>query len=120
MIINLLRETKSLAEAGVTRGWFCRYGGCSIWFEVVDVFDDMLKCTGRSAREGTNLVIHSSRNGYRGVSEVCDSLAEVMRNGAVILSEPRAKNFVDKFNKEPEAVARFGQHPRVLKEAAGG
>ncbi|MBK6616310.1 hypothetical protein [Ottowia sp.] len=94
-------DTRTLAEIGVQPGWFCRHGTCSIWLEVLRVFEDMLVCVSRSPAKGTDLVMHSRT--YAGL----DWLSASMPVGSVILAEPRAKNFFDKFYPEREAMAAF-------------
>lgn len=104
-------DRRSLHEIGVQPGWFCRHSSCSIWFEVLRVYDDMLVCVARGASKGTELVLHGPK--YTRLDWLCPTLPV----GEVILAEPRAKNFVDKFYPEPAAVAAFASHPRFAQEA---
>lgn len=103
--IHAYWDRRSLQEIGVQPGWFCKHGSCSIWFQVLRVYDGMLVCIARDPAKGTELVLHGPN--YTRVDWLCPSLPV----GDVIVAEPRAKNFFDKFYREPSAMAAFATHP---------
>lgn len=92
-----LRE-KSLAELGVQPGWFCRHGGCSIWFEILRVHAGAVLCVARDPAKQTEHVFHYS--GWSGLWEVADGKPP----GSHWIDRARRKNFFDKFFPERDKI----------------
>lgn len=89
--------SKTLAEIGVQPGWFCRHSGCSIWFEIITVFDNAVVCVSRDPKKRTEYARHGE--GWSAIWE----LSEEQPEGSVIFKD-RKKNFYDKFHPEPENI----------------
>ncbi len=47
--------TDTLESLGVQPGWYVRHAGCSIWFEVIEVFGQWAQCVARDPKKGTAL-----------------------------------------------------------------
>lgn len=99
-------HTKTLRQIGVQPGWFCQHGSCSIWVEVLRVFDDSLTCVARNPRKGTEFVFHTNMHG--GTS----AFSPEKPDGHWI-DRDRKKNFYDKFHPEVKNVI-----PQVQARAA--
>jgi len=98
MIINLSdMRGKTLAELGVKPGWFCQHSGCSIWVEVLEVWDNMLLVVARRPADQTDLVTHHPSR-YSGIWTLSDELPNGYWIRGVGLN--RRKNFYDKFHPE--------------------
>lgn len=90
-------KNKTLLEIGVKPGWFCRHSGCSIWFEILTVYDTAVSCVSRGPDKGTSYVRHGQ--GWGAISE----LSENKPVGNYILKD-RTKNFYDKFYPNDSVV----------------
>lgn len=91
--IDFKKETTYFKKWGVKPGWFVRHGTCSIWFEIIDVFDNSLTCVARDPKKGTEYCMLGDF--YGAIDEVTDTLPD----GSWIKAN-REKNFYDKFNPE--------------------
>ena len=87
---------------GVQPGWFVRFGSCSIWFEVIDVFTDrMVECVARDPRKGTELV--SIGNFFSSITAFATACP-----GGSWISKDRKKSFYDKFYPELDRIVPAG------------
>jgi hypothetical protein len=90
-------HSKTLAQIGVRPGWFCRHSSCSIWVEVLQVFDDCIICVARDPSKAKDHVFHKSSHTW--VDAFCPG-----KPAGNWIDRDRKKNFYDKFHPEVNNV----------------
>lgn len=90
--------TDTLEGLGVHPGWYVRHAGCSIWFEVIEVFGQWAQCVARDPKQGTALV--SIGRNFSSIDEFCTGQPGSLRS----ISKTREKNFYDKFHPELDRI----------------
>ena len=89
----------NLQDLGVQPGWFVRYGCCSIWFEVLQVFQNSVVCVARDPAKGTELALVGEF--YSAINEFCDGNQGHYRHW---IDKDRRKSFRDKFFPESDKI----------------
>ncbi|MBK3919946.1 hypothetical protein EGJ28_16195 [Stutzerimonas xanthomarina] len=88
----------NLLDLGVEPGWFVRFGGCSIWFEIGAVWADMVSCAARDPKHLT--VLATVGDYYSAIDHVCQELPASER----WIKLDRTKSFYDKFYPERDKI----------------
>lgn len=80
----------------VEEGMFCQYGGCSIWFEILHVYDGALSVSSRNPSKQTEYI------GNYHINSPMFKLSKELPTGNWITGhgKGRKKNFYDKFYPE--------------------
>lgn len=87
-----------LGALGVSPGWFCRWSGCDIWFEVLAVFDNSVRVVARNPMEKVSWAYVGDH--YAAI----DALINHRPVHGHWIDAFRNKNFYDKFHPELENI----------------
>lgn len=103
-------KNANLLELGVEPGWFVRFGGCSIWFEIDAVWPDMVACAARDPKRVTTLATVGEY--YSAIDFVCQELPSTER----WVKLDRTKSFFDKFFPEQNEICVGAYMPPAAQE----
>ena len=89
---------KTISEIGVQPGWFVRYGDCSIWFEVIRVYENAVVCVHRDPARKTEYLSMGTH-----FSAINEFEPEAPAHSRWIAAD-RRKSFYDKFYPEIDRI----------------
>ncbi len=99
LVINIANGD-SLFERGVRPGWFIKTWGCSIWFEVQNVWDNMAVAASRDPHDKTDIYMSG-----RLMSSIVQ--ASKIPPNCTWIRLNREKGFFDKFHPTDGPVIKF-------------
>jgi len=99
---------KTLSEIGIQPGWFVRYGSCSIWFEVLDVFDTAVSCVHRDPLRKKDFLQMGSH--FSAINE----LSPRAPAGSRWIAADRSKSFFNKFYPERDKIVTELAPPSLM------